>query len=43
MPQNGDTWFYVEPNTTVSEFKQSCKAEDAELAQIDVLTKDGFA
>ena len=21
MPEHGDTWFYVEPNTTVAEFK----------------------
>lgn len=43
MPEHGDTWFYVEPNTTVAEFKQSCQAEDAKLSQIDVLIKDGFA
>jgi hypothetical protein len=43
MPSNGDMWFFVEPHTTIQEFKTQCKSEDTEISQIDVMLENGFA
>lgn len=41
MPSTGNMWFFVEPSTTVQEFKKLCKSEDTLVSQIDVLDEQG--
>ena len=36
MPTHGDTWFFVSPTTTVTQFKNACLQEDTQLESIDV-------
>ncbi len=36
MPTHGDTWFFVSPTTTVTQFKSACLQEDTQLDSIDV-------
>ena len=37
MPTHGDTWFFVQPSTTVTEFKKACLQEDNQLDGVDIL------
>lgn len=41
MPTNGDMWFFVEPKTTVGEFKNLLLQEDAQVSSIIVLKDNG--
>lgn len=36
-------WFFVEPHTTIHEFKTQCQSEDLQISQIDVMVENGFA
>lgn len=41
MPTLGDTWFFIEPTTTVLAFKQQAKQEDTQIAAIEVFDEKG--
>ena len=41
MPSQGDTWFFVDPKTTIGDFTKSCLQEDTQLSSVEVLTATG--
>lgn len=41
MPTNGDIWFFVEPKTTVGDFKNLLVQEDTQISTIDLLKSNG--
>lgn len=41
MPTHGDTWFFIEPTTTVHAFKSQAKQEDTQIIAIDVMDSKG--
>lgn len=42
MPSHGQVWFFIEPTTTVQEFKVLCKAEDSAIDEIDITDGKGL-
>lgn len=41
MPTQGDTWFFLDPSTTVTQFKNACLQEDTQLGNVEVLAASG--
>ena len=41
LPKEGDCWFFIKPQDTVSQFLQSVKSEDADIKEVDIVTTNG--